>query len=276
MNKLKPVCVASLCLFILLGCSNVNPSENFRLRVSELEKSVDSKADVEAEVRFGREVAARFLGRYDGQTNNLLQRYVNTLGQHLAQFSGRSDIEFHFLVVDSEEINAYAMPGGYVFVTSAAIELMDNEAELAGVLAHEIAHVREKHVVRALNIRGQTSGAALSQLTSGASDAFRIALNQATEAALSILTEKGLQKTDEYEADEIGLFIMVQAGYEPDAYLAYLSRLGLKTHSELSELSKTHPSIEARLNRLAQLKKSNGLENLNYAVLEERFLKFKP
>jgi predicted Zn-dependent protease len=262
----------------IVGCA-VKPAEDdaqaFRKRWSELYTPSFEAADIEAEVRFGREVAARLLGDKDGVDNEKLQQYVNTLGRYLAQFGGRDDIDFYFRVIESDVVNAYAMPGGYIFLTSEALSLMTNEAQLAGVLAHEIAHVSEKHVVKALNIKS-AGGATLVQLTSGANDAFRVALEQAADQALTLLTESGLQHQDEYDADELGMFIMVQAGYDPTEYVQYMSVVASANKSLLSEMSHTHPPMSSRLTQLENALKSNNLENLNYAVMESRFLNNVP
>ena len=255
----------------LFQCASAPQSDDFRARWSESLLTSNTQANTEAEIKFGREVAARMLVDIDGVENFELQKYVNTLGKYLAQYAARSDLEFYFWVIDSETVNAYAMPGGYVFITSAAYKLMENEAQLAGVLAHEIAHIKQKHIVNALDIKAAGAGASLSQLTSGASDAFRVAMAQATEQAINLLTADGLHQSDEFEADEIGLTIMVQAGYEPDAYLAYLQRVAQTQTTQLTELNKTHPSFESRLKRLAVVKTEYGMDNLNYAVLETRF-----
>ncbi|MDO7673647.1 MAG: M48 family metalloprotease [Reinekea forsetii] len=263
-------------LLVLTACNTMPTDGDFRARASDLLKTADNAADVDAEIRFGREVAARYLGVVDAVDNNELQRYVSTLGGYLAQYSGRSELVFHFRVVDSPTINAYAMPGGYIFLTSGTLALMRNEAELAGVLAHEIAHVREKHIVRALNIRGLGSGATLSQLASGASDAFRVALDQATDAALGILQADGLQQDDEFSADEIGLFIMVQAGYNPDAYSEFLARVSQAAGSDRAQMSQTHPSFVDRLDKIEVIKITHGLNDLDYALLVNRFKAFNP
>lgn len=277
--KLSTVLITCFTIAIVSGCASVEPeqtaAQDFRVRWSELYTPNFEQADVEAEVRFGREVAARLLADKDGVASETLQRYVNTLGRYLAQYSGRDDIDFFFRVIESDVVNAYAMPGGYIFISSAALALMSNEAELAGVLAHEIAHVTERHVVNALDIKAE-EGAGLVQLTSGANDAFRVAMEQATDQALSLLTETGLQHQDEYDADELGLMIMVQAGYEPTAYYDYMVKVAAGSGYALQEMSATHPPMQQRLDHLADLLKTNDMENLNYAVMENRFLNNVP
>ncbi len=260
--------IASLFLF---QCASVPPEDDFRARWSDSLLGSNVQANTEAEIKFGREVAARMLVDVDGVENFELQKYVNTLGKYLAQYSARPELEFYFWVIESDTINAYAMPGGYIFLTTSAYRLMENEAELAGVLAHEIAHVKQKHIVNALDIKTVGAGATLTQLTSGASDAFRIAMDQAADQAIQLLTDEGLNQSDEFEADEIGLTIMVQAGYAPDEYLAYLKRVSASKATQQKELSHTHPSFATRLERLEAVKVSYGMENLNYAILEERF-----
>ncbi len=252
-------------------CASGPVEEDFRARWSQTLLTDNESANTEAEIKFGREVAARMLADIDGLENFEIQKYVNTLGNYLAQYSARPDLQFYFWVIESDAINAYAMPGGYIFITSAAYRLLENEAELAGVLAHEIAHVKQKHIVHALDIKAVGAGATLTQLTSGASDAFRVAMNQASEQAVALLKTEGLQKDDEFEADEIGLTIMVQAGYEPDAYLRFLQRVAMVSARQREEVTQTHPSFDSRLERLEVVKHEYGMKNLNYAELQERF-----
>ena len=117
----------------LFQCASAPQSDDFRARWSESLLTSNTQANTEAEIKFGREVAARMLVDIDGVENFELQKYVNTLGKYLAQYAARSDLEFYFWVIDSETVNAYAMPGGYVFITSAAYKLMENEAQLEAV-----------------------------------------------------------------------------------------------------------------------------------------------
>ena len=104
-----------------------------------------SKA-TEYEVKLGRTVAAIILGKNKQSTNNKLIKYVNLVGQTIVETGGRKDINYYFTILESDKANAVAAPGGYVFITSSLLNMIKNEAELAGVLAHEIAHINEKHV----------------------------------------------------------------------------------------------------------------------------------
>src|SRR3989338_3678250 len=131
-------------------------SEDFRRRKSQTlaEESFSTKDDVEAEIIFGREVAARILGRYKLYEDKNLARYINMVGRSAAQYANRPEIEFRFAILNTDIVNAFAAPGGYIFITKGALRLMEDEAELAGVLAHEVAHVSERHIVKELNIKG--------------------------------------------------------------------------------------------------------------------------
>ena len=115
-----------------------NVEHNWRVRSSAIDRDIYSETDTEEEVIFGREVAARILGQYKISGNKKLQKYVNLVGLTLAHNCSRPELDFHFVVIESSEINAYSTPGGYVFVTTAVLGKMENEAELAGVLAHEM------------------------------------------------------------------------------------------------------------------------------------------
>lgn len=259
--------------FLLLATTEISTASNhFRPRISALAYEPDSRIDVEAEVNFGREVAARILGRFDGVEDIDKQRYLNLVGRSLAFVSGRSDITFRFYLVESEQINAYAAPGGYVFVTSAAVDAMEDEAELAAVLAHEVAHITKKHIVNALNIKGTDSSAGLSQILGRGSETTRVAFSQAMDVAMDMLFDKGLQSSDEYEADEVALLILAGAGYDPEALPRYLERIASSESNSLSTVSDTHPEFDVRLKAIRLALKEHELEGLNLATQKERFI----
>ena len=102
---------------------------------------------VDEERELGREVSAKMIAAFHIFRNDALARYVNEVGATVAAQSERQDIQYHFAVLDSDEINAFSAPGGYVFITRAALKLCEDESELAGVLAHEVGHISGKHVV---------------------------------------------------------------------------------------------------------------------------------
>lgn len=246
----------------------------FRQRANTtLYSSELAMADVTAEVEFGREVAAHVLGRYPLYKNRELTHYVNLVGQAVASQANRPELTFYFAILDTDEINAYTTPGGYVFVTRGALAKMKDESELAGVLAHEIAHVTQKHIVMALNIRGSehSTGAALAHILGAINETTRTAFNQALDQAMSMLFEEGLSKEAEYESDQIGTLFLANAGYDPEGLQRYLSRIKSAKSEELNILSTTHPPLDDRLASLGAFTQAEQLQGSESKRFKQRF-----
>ncbi len=259
----KTILFAGLTASILAGCSTTTDTQirDSRLRSDQIQtRSTASTEDVEAEIQFGRELAARILARYKLSEDQQLQKYLNLVGKTLGKNSGRPELTYYFAAIESNDINAYAAPGGYVFVTTGAIAQMKDEAELAGVLAHEIAHITEKHIVKAIGIKGSDSSAisGFSKLLGASNDPTRVAFSQAIDKALDYLFENGLQAEDEYQSDATGTLIATQTGYDPKALHRYLSRVKGQ-RNQLEVVNKTHPPFNKRLNELNQLLTIEGL-----------------
>lgn len=238
--------------------------ENFRSRkhVERWYKITDE--DIRAEVLLGREVAAKILGKYDLVNDKALQIYINKVGKYLAMYSGRGELNFRFGVINSDDINAYSTPGGYVFVTLGAIRKMKNEAELAGVLAHEIGHVVHMHVIKDLNFKGKgIPSSGLVMILSGGTQTIGVTFSELIDKATDILFEKGFRKEEEFEADETGVIIMAMAGYDPDAYIEFLRRTKYE--------SVTHPNNKDRVARLMDIVSELKLEGGKR--MQERFVK---
>jgi predicted Zn-dependent protease len=237
------------------------------------QEGIYTAEDIEKEIIFGREMAAIILAGKFLVTDPRLTRYVSLVGQSIVRHSNRSDIEFYFAVIDSPQINAYATPGGYIFVTTAALNLMANEAELAGVLAHEIAHISDRHIVKALKIRADDKSmtAMMGKILGSGAESATVVFEQAVGEAMEILFSKGLKIEDEFEADKQGLFLSALAGYAPSAYYDFLSRVQPVIESKDGELSNTHPSFSERISRLEKITKDEGLEGLGRTLNKDRF-----
>jgi len=231
------------------------------------------ESDISEEVRFGREVAARVIGRYGLYENPQIMKYVNLVGRSLALSTSRPEIEFRFAVLNTDEINAYAAPGGYIFVTRGAIARMRDEAELAGVLAHEIGHVVEKHVVKELNIRGteQSAASGLALLIGGTSESARLAFSQAVDQALDMLFKNGYKREDETQADKDAVLFCALAGYDPDGLVKYFERISAMKGKGTEVLDRTHPSYEARIAWLKDTLVKEGVESASLKNHKERF-----
>ncbi len=236
-----------------------------RKRIStEVVENQYSVKDIEKEIVFGREMSAIILANYQLMDHEQLNRYVNLVGHVLLQHATRQEISFHFAVIDSPIINAYAAPGGYIFVTRGALDLMQNEAELAGVLAHEISHVTERHIVKALKIKAQDDSieGSLGRVVGSSGSSANVIFDQAVSKAVEILFSKGLQREDEFNADERGIILTSIAGYDPEAYYQYLKRIKPLVEKNNGQLNKTHPPLSDRIKKLQVVINTEGLNDL--------------
>lgn len=205
----------------------------------------------EEETRIGRQIAGNLLGAVPLVHDDRLQRYVNQVGEWVALQSGRKDITWHFGVLDTEDINAFAAPGGYVFVTKGLYRRLDNEAELAGVLAHEIAHVTKKHHLKVLK-QSSLIGALGQAASSKAKGSDQVVQNLIGNGAE--IMARSLDKNAEFEADRLGIVLAARAGYDPWGLPDVLQDLaGLPPKdSRTSLLFKTHPLPADRLAALGE------------------------
>ena len=216
-------------------------------------KRARGKVSVEEEVKIGDSVAAQLLGAGPLVANPELQRYVNQVGMWVAQHSERKNLPWTFGVIDSGNINAFATPGGRVLITKGLFLLLENEAELAGILGHEIAHVVAKHHLDALkknsrlDLLGDVLQTAANEKKQRNQQKLNVLINAGTQ-----LYARGLDRHDEYEADRLGVVYAARAGYDAFALQSVLATLdSIHADSEkIALLTKTHPSFSDRLNNL--------------------------
>jgi predicted Zn-dependent protease len=230
--------------------------------------------DVRAEVQFGREVAARVLGSFGLYDKEQLTRYVNLVGRSVAAYATRPEIEFRFAVLKTDSINAYAAPGGYVFVTRGALVHMEDEAELAAVLAHEVAHVTRRHIVKELNIYSTESSpvSGFARFLGASGDPAKLSFLATVDKALEILFMRGYKREDEKEADTLAVTYLALSGYDPHAFARYLERIKDIKGKDMSTLLKTHPSFAERLDAASRTIKEGGLSGWDYRDGKERFV----
>jgi predicted Zn-dependent protease len=192
--------------------------------------------------------------------------YIQTIGQKLARNSRWPDLTYHFKIIDSKEVNAFALPGGYLYVFRGLLDAVDNEAELASVLGHEIAHVTERHATK------QMTKAQIYQIVAtigGAATGAGQAGQMVAGLGGALLLTK-FSREDEAEADKYGMEYMIKAGYQPEAMITMFQKL-LKLHKEkpnlLEKLFASHPAVEDRI-REAQLRlKSIDIPNKKDLIL---------
>ncbi len=206
--------------------------------------------DQPEEIQIGHGIAMNILGASPLLPDNRVQQYVNEVGRWLSLQTERPDLPWQFGVLDSTDINAFATPGGTIFITNGLFQRLNSESELAGVLAHEMVHVLRKHHLAALqksarmDIASELAGEALK-------DKDNPVLDKAIKAGTEVYA-RGLDKDDEFEADRMGIVIATRAGYDPYGLPAVLQMLDAfnPQDSSLALMFKTHPSPHDRLSLL--------------------------
>ena len=199
------------------------------------------------ELTLGREIAGRMLGAAPLVNDAELQQYVNRIGRWVALQGERPELPWRFGVIETASINAFAAPGGYVLITRGLYEILDNEAQLAGVLAHEIGHIIRRHHVTVMQ-----KSAALSAGAQIAQRDNRSALVNNIIGTGAEVFARGLDKSAEFEADAIGVVLAARAGYNPFGLLDVLHKLNARGAGDnaLALLFKTHPAPGERLEQL--------------------------
>ena len=258
----------------------------FRLPSLDVNRLVDSAKNLgkatkeinqEEEIAIGRDLAATLVGAAPLVADVRVQRYVNSVGRWIASQSERPDLLWQFGVLDAPQLNAFAVPGGTIFITRGLLERMQSEAELAGVLGHEIVHVVKKHHLKAIQ-KG-----AMSAL---AGDALSIAVQNKNAAANEKLVSfgkemysRGLDKGDEYEADRLGIVYAARAGYDPYGLPSVLQTLQSinAQDSAVALMFKTHPAPGDRLDQLGEKMQPTLDAYSSQPNLADRFrAEFKP
>jgi predicted Zn-dependent protease len=261
--------LGSALILAAVGCSLLQHGEE---TVTKIQNSPITKVAVamrnsfadltdEEEYYIGRSVAALILAKYPVYDNEVLTQYVNRVGSAVAAYSDRPETYagYHFLILDSNEINALAAPGGFIFITKGLLSQCRDEEMLAGVLAHEVGHVNAKHGLRAIKqsrlldafkllgteVAAKYSPADIAQLT----NIFQGVLSDIAGE----LIEKGYDRKLEYEADSLSVKFTKATGYSPYGLSDFLKNLaGLTKKGEGKGWFQTHPTPEDRLQRVEQ------------------------
>ncbi len=260
------------CLAVASAQAQFNLDINRLIDTAKSLSQATTEIDEAGEIEIGRDVASRLLGAAPLHPSPSLQRYVNQVGRWLASQTERPDLPWRFAVLDAPQVNAFATPGGYIFVTGGLVARMTTEAELAGVLAHEIVHVLRKHHLQAIqkgalaNVAGNVVALALQDKNS--------ALRNQLVAFGTELYVRGLDKTDELEADRLGVVIAARGGYDPWGLPVVLQTLQSinPEDSAVALMFKTHPAPSERLDALEQRMLSTLETYAAQPQLGERFL----
>jgi predicted Zn-dependent protease len=241
--------------------------------IKRAQQAQDLQMTDEEEQKLGEAVSERIRARYGVVQDAAIHKYVTLVGGVLAQASTRPGLNWRFIVLDTDGVNALAAPGGLIHVTRGALSLTRNEAELADVLAHEIIHVTEKHTIKAIQ-KGKATQIAADETLSGNTALFNKLVDKATAAVMA-----GFGRGEELEADQKGIALANTVGYDPAGLGAFLTTLTErnKTSTEKQGLFASHPEMQERLEKLARTIKDGKLTAT--ATLAPRFAKnvtYKP
>ena len=255
-----------------------NPTTNTTTAATPTVKAEPEKPTInwknpskDEEIALGREITGSLLGAAPLIKDEKLQQYVNKVGRWVASQSERDNLPWKFGVIDSADLNAFAAPGGYILITKGLYQKLQNEAQLASVLGHEIAHVVKKHQLKVLQKQ---------QLLNVGSSWLKEKLGKTKLADKAIgtgaeISARGLDKDAEFEADRMGMVLAARAGYDAFALAEVLQTISQtnKSDSSVALLFKTHPAPDERLAKLSDSVGSN-LDNVKAGkTLENRLYK---
>jgi len=284
-NRVIQRCLSQLLLLALTafltfvaGAAEVN--------LPDIGSPADATLSKNTEAQIGRSIMRQI--RASGQLveDPQINEYINDIGHRLSAQANNGAHTFEFFVIDDPNINAFALPGGYIGVHTGLLEATRSEDELAGVLAHEVAHVTQRHIARAVHANSRQSilttaimlGAILAGAAAGASgDAMQgaIAVAQGTAAQQQI----NFTRNNEYEADRVGISALAEAGFDPQGMASFfevISRGGGAPETRVPEFLRTHPVSSARIaearGRARDYAPVHTSDTVNYGIARSRLI----
>ena len=260
------------------------PSPTTQDQLPEMGTAAQATLSLEDEYQIGRMVMRNL--RESGMVleDPEVHEYIQSLGLRLSSQAQDGNRDFNFFVVRDPAINAFALPGGFIGIHSGLLLETRNESELAGVLAHEVAHVTQRHIARGLEAQSRanlmSTAAMLAAILIGAPaaavrtprmGAITAAQNMAAQASINFTRE------NEYEADRIGIGVLAAAGFDPNAMPAFFDTMFRRTQlgpDRVPELLRTHPVTSNRIaeskDRAQQYPPVAAKDSLSYALMKER------
>jgi predicted Zn-dependent protease len=258
---LYPLVSFILAVGLIAGIPQASQAGLFDIILNGIQVIQLSNISNRQEVAIGKQINNQLVSREIRLYRNVaINRYVNDIGQRLAQNSKRSDIPYTFQVVNDKGINAFATMGGFVYVNAGLVAAADNEAELASVMAHEIGHITERHSIQQMR---------QSAIARGVASAAGLDRNTMVNIGVELALRRPNSRKDEFEADRVGLETMTQAGYAPSAMVSFMEKL-LKRGGSIPSFLSTHPNTSDRIKALEQAieptsaNTGDGLDNTAY------------
>jgi len=274
----------TLTLIAITGIIFVSGAGADDIQIPDMGSPADAILTKSTEAQIGRSIMRSI--RLSGQVveDPQINEYINEIGHRIAAQTNEGDHSFTFFVVNDSRINAFALPGGYIGVHTGLIEATRSEDELAGVLAHEVAHVTQRHIARAIHASSRQSilstalmlGALILGAAGGDADAVQgaMAIAQGTAAQQQV----NFTRSNEYEADRIGIGALAEAGFDPHGMGSFFEVMSRQQHSapdtRMPEFLRSHPVTSARIaearGRAQNYNRVQSTNTTNYGIAQAR------
>jgi predicted Zn-dependent protease len=260
---MKRLIVVPIILVFVVGCVTTGPGGKKSIVI----------IPTESEVEIGKEVVRDVESKERVLNDPQVQNYVSDVGRRVANVCDRKDVKYSFKVLDNNEINAFACPGGYIYIYKGLMKQMDNEAQLAAVLAHEVGHIVARHSMKRLQtVYGYSI---LMEVALG--DKLSQSAQQMVDAAAGLIL-LGYGRDNEYEADDYGILYAKKAGYNPKGMIQIFEKfkqLEGNPPNTFEKLLSSHPPARDRINNGNKEIQKIGGANLPYKESEYAAIKAK-
>lgn len=281
-ERLKQLCALVSCLSLVSGPLAFGQGQD--LDLPDFGSRADSVLTKSRERMLGQSVILQLRSAGAIIDDPQLNEYIRLLGSQLARQVNDGDFDFEFFVIDDDSINAFAMPGGVVGVNAGLLLATENESELAGVMAHEVTHVTQRHIARSIYDQQRTGiftmasmlAAALLAAAGGSSADATIGAATAVQAAAA-QRQINFTRAHEYEADRIGMGVLASAGFDPSGMASFFEKLSRRESlagSVIPEMLRTHPTGSGRISearsRARQLPRVDHVDSLAYGLAKAR------
>jgi predicted Zn-dependent protease len=241
---------ATLALFAAPAQAQFGRLGDIAKKAETVKKVTDIRVTDAEERQIGQDVSDKLVEKYGVYQDADVTKYVTLVGAVLAQASTRPTLDWQFVVLDTEGVNAFAAPGGFVHVTKGLLGLLKNEAELAGVISHELIHITEKHTVKAIQKGGGVE--ILSDEVGSSGGLAQSAITKLAEKAYENILDNAFSRGDEDEADEKGVQLANKVGYAANGLVSALTKLSdrNKDAKEPNGLFASHPQMKDRFAKI--------------------------
>ena len=263
----------------------IGQGQSPQIRLPDIGSPADAILSKSEESRIGRAIMNQIRASGTLVEDPQVNEYVSDIGHRVAAFANEGGQEFTFFVVNDPSINAFALPGGYIGVHTGLIEASRNENELAGVLAHEVAHVTQRHIARAIHAQSRQSILSTALMLGAMAAAAAGAGGDVVQGAVSVAQGSAAQqrinftRSNEYEADRVGIQALAEAGFDPQGMATFfevLSRGIRPVEARVPEFLRTHPVGAARIAEARSRARSyppvNREDTHNYGITRSRLL----